>query len=317
MVMPNGHHQKRDTGKLLDLRKLRYFVEVVTAGGFRRASQSLNIAQPALTRQILALEEDLGTQLLFRFKAGVKPTPQGQVLLGEAQEILARTDALRALLSPDRSQVSGVVRLGMPSALADMHLGAIVKSVRAKYPAVQIICREGSVDLIGQVENGGLDLAVASVMSTRTTYHCHVQYLLKEQEYLIGLDRLCPEGSSMSVNELFSKPLVLTPSPNARRDYLEGMARRRRAKLHVVAEAMTMSAQRDLLLHGLGCAVLPLSAARPMTCNTDLRMLPIDGQRSWRVLLKSLDADNSLVVDAVGQEISQILVTSERHDGDL
>jgi len=91
----------------MELRRLRYLVKVVDAGGFRRASEMLNVAQPALTRQVQALEAEFGVPLLFRSAAGVTPTPQGEIVLREAREILARADALHGMVSLDRAQAAG------------------------------------------------------------------------------------------------------------------------------------------------------------------------------------------------------------------
>src|SRR5258707_14044105 len=90
----------------MELRRLRYLVKVVDAGGFRRASEMLNVAQPALTRQVQALEAEFGVPLLFRSAAGVTPTPQGEIVLREAREILARADALHGMVSLDRARVT-------------------------------------------------------------------------------------------------------------------------------------------------------------------------------------------------------------------
>ena len=68
----------------MEFRRLRYLVKVADAGGFRRASEMLNVAQPALTRQVQALEAEFGVPLLFRSAAGVTPTPQGEIVLREA-----------------------------------------------------------------------------------------------------------------------------------------------------------------------------------------------------------------------------------------
>src|SRR5579871_1668288 len=79
----------------LDLRKLRYFVAVADTLHFGRAADELHIAQPALSRQIRALEHDLGTPLLTRDSHGVALTDAGRQLLADAGPLLAAAHAVR------------------------------------------------------------------------------------------------------------------------------------------------------------------------------------------------------------------------------
>src|SRR3954464_311678 len=79
----------------LDLRKLRYFVTVADRLHFSRAADELHIAQPVLSRQIRALEHDLGTPLLTRDSHGVELTDAGRQLLADAGPLLASPDAVR------------------------------------------------------------------------------------------------------------------------------------------------------------------------------------------------------------------------------
>jgi DNA-binding transcriptional LysR family regulator len=79
----------------LDLRKLRYFVAVADTLHFGRAADELHIAQPALSRQIRALEQDLGTPLLTRDSHGVALTDAGRQLLSDAGPLLASAHAVR------------------------------------------------------------------------------------------------------------------------------------------------------------------------------------------------------------------------------
>src|SRR3954467_9383200 len=79
----------------LDLRKLRYFVAVADKLHFGRAADELHIAQPALSRQIRALEQDLGTPLLTRDSHGVTLTDAGRQLLTDAGPLLASAHAVR------------------------------------------------------------------------------------------------------------------------------------------------------------------------------------------------------------------------------
>ena len=82
--------------ELIDLRRLRYFIAVAEHLHFGRAAQALAVSQPPLSRQIQALEDDLGTQLLTRTQRSVKLTTAGAALLPEAKRLLRQAEALRS-----------------------------------------------------------------------------------------------------------------------------------------------------------------------------------------------------------------------------
>ena len=79
----------------MELRQLRYFVAVARQGNFNRAARQLNIAQPALSRQVQQLEEALGIQLFDRHARGAALTSGGQRLLVRAERLLAEAETLR------------------------------------------------------------------------------------------------------------------------------------------------------------------------------------------------------------------------------
>lgn len=293
----------------MDLRKLRYFVGLVDAGGFRRAADALGIAQPALTRQIRSLEVELEVQLVTRSKAGVTLLPAGQTLLDEAREILARVDRIPDLMAArHKSEAAGEVLVGLPSALADMYLGPLVEMVKAAYPEIKIVCREGMPDAATQVEQSLLDLAVISSPVEDRRYDCNAEILLREQDYMVAKDAE-RFGTQVSLLDLFAMPLVLTPLPNARRQHLQVLAAQHGAKLSVVAEAATAMAQFDLVARGLGVAVLPMSAAR-MVKREGLLMKPVENLWSYRVLLTTRIPRRPLATNAVAQVLRALFLSA-------
>ncbi len=291
----------------MDLRKLRYFVKVVDAAGFRSASEMLNVAQPALTRQIQALEGELGSILLVRSQGGVTPTAAGKVLYRETCEILARIDGLRALLAPPHGDVAGDVHLGLPSAFVDLYFANIVERVKTIHPRIRLICRESATDPIESIESGQLDIAVASLPSKPTTYTCRVEVLAREQEYMVSRDG-ASLSASFSIEEMLTHPLILTPRPNARRQYLENLAHKHGKTLNIAAEAATVSAQRDMVLRGLGKAVLPFSVARLLQGIDNLQIFKVRGLFSHRALLIRSASTPSVAIDAVADVVRELLI---------
>ncbi|MCE8012396.1 LysR family transcriptional regulator [Billgrantia desiderata] len=97
----------------MEFRQLHYFVAVVEAGSISAASRRVHVAQPALTRQIHLLEEDLETRLFERHARGIRLTVAGQALYEEAQQLLDRRTRLKARLTALGQGVVGKVSLGV------------------------------------------------------------------------------------------------------------------------------------------------------------------------------------------------------------
>lgn len=118
----------------LDLRKLRYFVAVAEHGHFGRAAESLYIAQPVLSRQVRALEKELGATLLVRTTRSVELTPAGEQLLDDARGVFATVDnAVRRVLEVDR----GVERLVVGFA-PGLFVGEAVRAFSETHPDVEV-----------------------------------------------------------------------------------------------------------------------------------------------------------------------------------
>lgn len=118
----------------LDLRKLRYFVAVAEERHFGRAAERLYIAQPVLSRQVRALEKELGCTLLQRTTRSVQLTPAGEQLLEESRDVLAGVDAaVRRTLEKDR----GVERL-VVAFTPGLHVSDAVRAFAAAHPDVEI-----------------------------------------------------------------------------------------------------------------------------------------------------------------------------------
>ncbi|MET9128128.1 LysR substrate-binding domain-containing protein [Streptomyces sp. NPDC004528] len=139
----------------LDLRKVRYFVTVAELLHFGRAAERLHISQPVLSRQIRALEKDLGAELFVRDSHTVTLAPAGAQLLDDARLLLASADAVRqrvrqASRSPRRLVVgfrAGIVVTPALRAFGALHPEVEVKARRVEWDDQEQLVLDGSVDL--------------------------------------------------------------------------------------------------------------------------------------------------------------------------
>lgn len=143
----------------MELRHLRYFTAVAAHGSFLKAARMLNVTQPAVSRQVKDLEEELGVSLLARGRHLTKLTNAGEVLYEEARELLARADKIVARVKGGRG--SEVLRVGYaPSVVAGIMPGALAKFHKTT-PGVRIDLADlSSREMNDQANTGRLDLLI-------------------------------------------------------------------------------------------------------------------------------------------------------------
>jgi DNA-binding transcriptional LysR family regulator len=126
----------------MDLRHLRYFVAVAEELNFRRAAERLHIAQPPLSAQIKALEEELETRLFERSTRSVHLTSAGEVLLGHARSLLAAAAMAEQHVKNADQGLVGTLRIAFLAPTATARFAAILRRYRLKFPGIQLNMRE-------------------------------------------------------------------------------------------------------------------------------------------------------------------------------
>ena len=119
----------------MEFKQLRTFVTVAETHNVTRAAALLNIVQPAVSRQLRLLEEELGVALFERGRQGMKLTDSGKRLLEYAHRVLHEVDRARAEIRPGDGDVSGIVTVGLLPSTCDVLSGALVSALRASTQA--------------------------------------------------------------------------------------------------------------------------------------------------------------------------------------
>ena len=260
----------------MDMRQLRYFVQIVESGSLAKASRQLFIAQPALSQQMARLEHEVGKSLLVRSSRGVSPTENGEALYHHAKFMLRQLDQAVSVARQETATLSGRVTLGLaPTTVCQVGL-PLLRHLRCKFPGVLLNIVEG---LSGHLEHmtrvGQLDLTV--LFSQKAAAELSVEPLLEEELFVIvsADSTLVPaERRSLTLNEVAALPLIL-PSPG------HGLRRRIALEFERVNLPIDAVAEVDslpLLMHcvgeGLGATIKPMAAIHALG-NTPERWRPI------------------------------------------
>jgi DNA-binding transcriptional LysR family regulator len=143
------------------LKQLVYFLAVADSGRFVQAAAEVRIAQPTLSRQIQALEDDLGETLFTRGRVHVTLTAAGDTLLPLARRIVADVETARLEIAELAGLRRGRLRVGATPSLCVGVLADVLAVFHASYPGISLQIREGgSQDLVAALEDGQLDLAL-------------------------------------------------------------------------------------------------------------------------------------------------------------
>lgn len=247
----------------MDLKQLEYFVRVAELGSFTRAAIALDVAQPALSRQVRLLEVELHQNLLTRNGRGAVPTEAGKLLLAHGHGILHQVERAREEMGRVRGSLAGRVAVGLPSSVARVLTVPLTRAFRQQMPDATISISEGlSVALQESLVNGRLDIAVlynAQPSTEVETSPLPEEELLLVQARAPGL-REDPAPGPISLKAVAQLPLVIPSRPNAIRMHVESEMANIGCRLNIALEIDGVSAILDLVADGAGSAILSRNA---------------------------------------------------------
>jgi DNA-binding transcriptional LysR family regulator len=244
----------------LDFKQLRTFLAIVETGNVTRAAQLLNIVQPAVSRQLRLLEEDVGRALFDRTRRGMQLTTSGKTLVEYARRALNELDRARAEINPQQVGVGGIVTIGLLPSTSDLLAGPLVSRITSRYPGIKIRIAVGYAGTLqAWLESGEVDAAL--LYEPNNTDSILMQPLLEESMCVVGLPKNGFVWSkTLSLRELVCTPMILPSTPHGIRMLVDHACMQLGIQLAVVAETNAMSVQKSLVLGGHGVTILPLIA---------------------------------------------------------
>jgi DNA-binding transcriptional LysR family regulator len=241
--------------------KIRYFLAVADAMSFRKAANALGIAQPAVSRSVRHLEDQLGFVLIERSTRHMTLTPAGQVLYREAGEAMHRLGRACSRAAQAAEGLSGTVMVGYSTFAANGPMSDIIIAFRRLYPQARVSLRLlASSEQAAAIEEGTLDLGF---MMDRAEPGSSLATPIS-QERLIALVPSGHEfaaGRSIPLARLGTAPIVIGTETRWRgfRRLVDDVTRARSVSLTIAEEADDLPVLLQFVRTGFGCSILDAS----------------------------------------------------------
>ncbi|GAB4424962.1 MAG: LysR family transcriptional regulator [Chloroflexi bacterium OHK40] len=265
----------------MELRHLRYFEAVARHSHVTRAAAELHIAQPALSKQISQLEQELGIALFDRVGRNVRLTEAGEALLPHARAVMAQVAAARAEMEERIGLRRGRATVGTPPTVGTQLLPPVLAAFNRRYPGIELRLHEAGVQtLIDLLEAGLTDVAVVTLPVEDE--HLTVIPLFTE-EMVVAVwpgHRLAAQGK-VAVRELRDEPWLLSPENYELREATLNACAAAGFTPRVVLDGGETDTLLRFVAAGIGVALVPRLAVQG---TTDLVPLTVCDQTLTRSL---------------------------------
>jgi LysR family transcriptional regulator, nitrogen assimilation regulatory protein len=268
----------------MNIRQLRFFLQIAELGSMTRAAAFLNIAQPALSRHVQQLEEELGVTLFQRSDRGVALTNAGLLLRDRATGLLQHFERVRQEVRDEFNEPSGELTAAMPPSMLELVTLPSIVRFRERYPAVLLRVIEGISGVLNawsMVQLGKADLAVVTNVEPLATLESSV--FLREALCVIG-----PKSAGfdparrVALEEVAARPLIVPGRPNSLRLILETAMAERKFPLDIAFEGNSPNLILLAVEAGLGFTALPFCSAYRFFRDGRVTLAPIDElEVSW------------------------------------
>lgn len=303
----------------MELRQLRYFVTIANEGTYGRAAEALRVAQPALSRQIKKLEDELGASLFIRHSHGVSLTPEGETFHSRAEHILDEVVEITRTIRHEDATVTGCIRVGVSPGTAEILAFPLSQALARKHPGLR--CEIVSMLMPTRTEMLRQGKVAFAVMNApRDTEGLTLLPVMREPLCLIHRpdDTRFGQGP-VQLDQLRGIPLVVGGAPESGvRALVDKAFVNIGMSVNVAAEVNTAGASKALVLEQVGPTVHVAAMARSELLRGDLVAKPIEGLFSTRVIALATDREPPrnvrIVLETVRACLSD-LVASGRWQG--
>ncbi|WP_432827274.1 LysR family transcriptional regulator [Dactylosporangium sp. CA-092794] len=241
----------------MDFKQLTALVTVSDVGSVTKAARLLHVVQPAVSRHIRSLEEEVGVALFERTRQGMTLTPAGEILAERARRALLELERARAEIRPDRAAVQGIVTVGLLESTVEILAPPLVEAVGRRYPGVGLrLLSAYSGHLQQWLDDGDVDMTL--LYNLASTPSISVTPLLHESLWAVGPPgAVLADAGVLTWSHVTKQPLVLPVAGHGLRILVDQALHAIGVEPAVACQTNSMLLQKRLVASGNGWSVLP------------------------------------------------------------
>ena len=300
----------------MEIKQLRYFVRVAQLGSFSRASIDLDVAQPALSRQIRKLEAEFDAELFYRTGRGVSLTPQGETLLRHGEAILRQVGEAAAALEMGAAALRGTAAIGLPPTIGRTLSLQLALRVKAEHPALKLRIVEGfSGNVLEWLYAGKIDVGVLYAAPSQRAILA--EPVVTEELVLVGPPGCAPpqlRNDQIRARDLGGLPMILPSPMHGLRQRIDALTNDLGLGLDVVLEVDSLFSMVETVRQGLGYTILSRASVRRDVEEGAVRTWPIIEPTPTRTLYVATASQRGQAAsgDRVAQLIREEILSLQR-----
>jgi len=264
----------------MELAALKAFQAVAESGSFSKAGEALFLTQPAISKRVASLEDQLGLKLFDRIGKRISLTEAGRTLLPEAQKILNQVEESQRLLSNLSNHVGGTLHIATSHHIGLHRLPAILQNFTHHHPDVDLeLSFMDSEKALRLIEIGKLELAIVTLPEDSTPLLKTTPAWKDELVFVCGKHHALAKLKQVNLKTLSQHRALLPSQGTITRKIIESYVTKKDLSLNVTMETNYLETIQKMVEIGLGWSVLP-----KIMCNDRLTILSVSTIRLQRTL---------------------------------
>ncbi|WP_251554653.1 LysR family transcriptional regulator [Neobacillus muris] len=271
----------------MELRQLQLFSEVAKHKSITKAAETMHISQPALSKSIMALEEELGMTLIIRTNRTSEVTDAGKVVVEYAQKMSGLMDEMKSTLNDMTNLTRGQINIGLPPFIGSLFFPRVMAKFHHTFPNVKLnITEYGGARVVKSVEEGEFELGVAVLPIDEKEFDVY-PIVEEEMKLLVYKDHPLAKRNLVNIEELKDEEFIFYHEEFALHQIMRNHFISAGFEPKILFESSQWDLMTEMVAANLGVTILPQSICN-RAFNTDLRVLDINPQILWRlaVLIK-------------------------------